>query len=301
MSVRVTAAFWIRLTWMSCSPVSSPSIRPSRMRVMLRIELSGVRSSWVMPDRNADLSCDARASSAARSSSSAYSASTPRLVSASSAFSRSVSACCSASVTSARTSSWLRTSSSSRESSARTAASVLVRSATDTGFGTRPGRQQLAHLHRRPVVRRRVDGEPVGQAPGADQADPEAGGRLIAPVEDLIEVRDAGPVVLHADEQVGLAVGHQLELDPAAVGVLHRVAGQLRDDRGEANLILAVESEVLGDLARPPPGEHDVLTASKLDTQQRCVHAASASLRRHTTTLDVVPCGGRDRDTEWRR
>ena len=48
ISANSAALSWMKVTCFSCSSVSGPSTRSSSSRVMLRIELIGVRNSWLM-------------------------------------------------------------------------------------------------------------------------------------------------------------------------------------------------------------------------------------------------------------
>ena len=93
-------------TCFSCSDVKSPSMRARRRRERAMMELTGVRNSCVMLERNRDLSSSALRKWSAFSSSSAYRATTPRFVSSSSSFKRDKSSWRFRSSSSVRSNSW---------------------------------------------------------------------------------------------------------------------------------------------------------------------------------------------------
>ena len=146
-SDRSCAALRMNSTCRTCSDVSSPSRRRRSSRLSARIELRGVRNSWLMLERKRDFISSARRRWSARSSSSAYRATTPRLVSSSSPLTRTSSSCRDRRSASApRSSRFCRCSSASGSSGRSRARSRLRRSrSADLSAGVPGGRSLRSH------------------------------------------------------------------------------------------------------------------------------------------------------------
>ncbi len=160
----------------------------------------------------------------------------PRLVSASSALSRSASAWCSASVASARTSSWLLVFQLVPPSpSGRAAGERPAQLGDRDGVAARRAAgSSLPSVDRGALPGRALDGEPVGQAPGAHQADAQTGGRLVlsrrAPGRGA-ECRDRGPRYGRpASSSPSVSSSNWAQPPPR---ILDRVPRDLGDRRGE--------------------------------------------------------------------
>ena len=146
-----------------------------------------------------------------------------------------------------------------------------------------------------PSPGRLVDLEAVHQPPGAHHAQAHAGGRAVAPVEDRVEVADAGPRSLDADHQeLRRVAALDRELDLAAARVLERVAGDLGDRGGDARLVLALEAEARRDLARPLARRHDVLLVADPKSEM------SGRLMRRRSRRAPRPSRRRDRAVQSR-
>ena len=123
---------------------------------------------------------------------------------------------------------------------------------------------------------RRLNLEAIHQSAGPGDADAEPRRRTVATTEDLIQVRDARPLVDDADHQ-GLAVGALVEavLDAAAAGVAVGVACDLGHGRGDAGLVLDMKAKALGQPARPLSHRDDVVLVLDQAGEERQLHAAS--------------------------
>ena len=154
-------------------------------------------------------------------------------------------------------------------------------------LGEERGRRREDHAERDrgPPARRGLDVKAVHEAPRAHDA--EAHPRLgpVRPVEDGLELGDPGPPVADVDEQDlrrRLSLHH--ELDRAAAAVAEGVARDLRHGGGEASLVLEVEAEQRGDLARALPGGDDIVLPRDRHGQHRPAHAALPMGRSRATT-----------------
>ena len=138
------------------------------------------------------------------------------------------------------------------------------------GDGGGLGREQLPEHHGGAGPGARLDLEPVAQPPGAEDAQPHAGGGAIAAVEHVRSAwRCPGPRSRTRDHQRGRRRASSSNVTLPPRGVLEGVAGDLRDRRRQPGLVLRVEAEQPRDLARPLAGEHDVVLASDLGGEDR--------------------------------
>jgi hypothetical protein len=147
----------------------------------------------------------------------------------------------------------------------------------------RSARQELADRHGR-AVRIRRDLEPVHQPPGAGEPEPHARRRAVASLEHRGDVPDARPPIVHLDhEELRRRRALQPEDDLPAVRVAKCVARDLGDRGRDARLVLRVELEQRGDLARALARQHDVGLVPEPDREQRVRHAAAL----RSTTADA--------------
>jgi hypothetical protein len=104
-----------------------------------------------------------------------------------------------------------------------------------------------------------VDREVVHQPPRARQPEPERAAGRHAVAQRRGDVGDAGPRVAHGDPQpaAAAALGGR-QLDVAAAGVLHRVAGDLGDGGGDVLRLDARQPARLGEPARRARGGRHV-------------------------------------------
>jgi hypothetical protein len=90
-----------------------------------------------------------------------------------------------------------------------------------------PG-QALPQDNRCSPGRTRRDLEVVGETPGADDPEPHAGGGLVLAIEHGFEILDSGAMIAYANEHHRGRVGSfELEVNPAASGILVRISGNL--------------------------------------------------------------------------
>ena len=145
------------------------------------------------------------------------------------------------------------------------------------------GRQSLGQGDDGAAAGLRADVEPVHQAAGAGDADPEAGLRLVAALENRVEIADAGPAIGDAHDH-GLAAPRVVDpkFRPASRRVPVGVAGDLRDGGRDPRLVLDAETQLLGDAARPLAHGHDIVLLLDRDREQGPSHDATP---RTTTTV----------------
>jgi hypothetical protein len=126
------------------------------------------------------------------------------------------------------------------------------------GVGADHGRargEELLHHHRRAGALDGPDLQAIHQALRAEDADAHPRRRAVAAGHDVVQSMDAAPAVRHAHGQHLRPRGaFDGELDRAAGGVLEGVAGDLRDRRRHAGLVLPVEAHDLRDLSRRADG-----------------------------------------------
>src|SRR6185312_15407841 len=92
--------------------------------------------------------------------------------------------------------------------------------------------------------------------------------------EDERDIGNARALVAHLhDEELRGAVALQRELDLASARVAIGVAGDLRNGRRDARLVLTVEAEVARDLTRALPRDDHVLFVPERDSQQGIGHS----------------------------
>ena len=121
-------------------------------------------------------------------------------------------------------------------------------------------RNDLRQRDGRPVAGLGRDHEVVHQAPGADDADPHAGRRGVAPAQDPRQIRDPRAVIEHLDrEELRRRPTLHSELDAAAAGVGEGIASDLGDRGGDSRLVPGVETEQPRDLACPLARRDDVV------------------------------------------
>src|SRR5581483_375050 len=143
-------------------------------------------------------------------------------------------------------------------------------------------REELLQRDDRAAAGARGDIELIHQPAGTDDPDAHAGRRSIAALEDAGEFRDAGPFVGHLhDEDLWRRRALEPERDLAATRVRHGVARDLRDGGRDAGLVLGVEAEEAGDLARALARENDVALRVERERQNAGTHGVS----RTTTTV----------------
>ena len=74
---------------------------------------------------------------------------------------------------------------------------------------------------------------------------------MVVAGQDGINISDARPLVADTYLQTSRGAGIDKKFGAAAAGVLKSVARQFRNGRGDTYLILGIEFQQLGDLARP--------------------------------------------------
>ena len=148
----------------------------------------------------------------------------------------------------------------------------------------RPLRQALGHRDGGSALRR-SDLELVHQPSGAEDADPQAGRRVVPAVEDRLEVLDPRAPLVDADQKARRGRRADQELDPAAARVLEGVAGDLRDRRGDPRLVERGEAQQAGDLAGALPRQDDVGFQADLQGQEGHAHGRLSPRSRATTTV----------------
>jgi hypothetical protein len=105
------------------------------------------------------------------------------------------------------------------------------------------------------------------------------------PREHLRQVRDAAAAVADDDlQQLRRALTFHREAHAPAAAVAERVAHDLRHGRGDADLILRLEADELGDVAGPLPGCDHVGLAGDDDAEKREAHSDLAPPRAGRTT-----------------
>ena len=101
------------------------------------------------------------------------------------------------------------------------------------------------------LVRLGLDVDPVHQAPRAEDAEAHAGGRVVSPGQDAVQLGDAGAAVAYAHQQdLGRGRAFNGKLDHAVAGVIVDIARQLGNRGRDAHLVLAAEAAQRGHLAR---------------------------------------------------
>ena len=111
---------------------------------------------------------------------------------------------------------------------------------------------------------------------GADDAQPHSGSRVIPPRQHVVQIRDAGAVIRHANRQdLGRQRAFDEVVDQAAAGVLKCIAREFGNGGGDAGLFERVEPELGRDRPRAAPGVDDVVLLQQPHGQQVAVHAAS--------------------------
>jgi hypothetical protein len=132
--------------------------------------------------------------------------------------------------------------------------------------------------------------EPVHEPPGPEE--PEAHARLRAVVagEDVLEVRDARPLVgdLH-DEHLRSRGPFHAEEGAADLRIAEDVARDLRNRGGDARLVLVVEAEERRDLAGALAREHHVVLEADLEREEGHVHGETSRGRATMTVTSSRP------------
>ncbi|MNT13356.1 hypothetical protein D3C72_1483230 [compost metagenome] len=159
----------------------------------------------------------------------------------------------------------------------------------------RVAREQFVQRDLRAFAGRAVDMAAVHQALGAQDAQAHARGRAVGAGQYLVELRDAGALVLDADAEHlwrRLAIDGKMHL--AAAGVVIDVARQFRHGRGDAHLVLHAEAAQGGDLPRALACAHHIEFAADMGRQYALRHVVSllsavtawhSSCSRSTTTV----------------
>ncbi len=167
----------------------------------------------------------------------------------------------------------------------RTLAGETDRDAGQLRFGDQRGAfgNQLGQHDRGSGAWGRIDLEPVHQPFRADNAEPHTGLRLVAAFEDSGQVGDTRAAIddFH-HEQLGLGAAFHQKLDPAAVRVVERVAGNLGNSGRDARLILRVESQQPGDLTRALTRVDRIVLLTNLSGKDRKAHCTYAALATST-------------------
>ncbi len=123
----------------------------------------------------------------------------------------------------------------------------------------------------------RRDLETVHQPARADDPQAHAGGRLVAAVEDVVEICDPWSLVADLDQELGLV--HRVDRvgRPPAARVLKRVACELGHCSGHSGLVLRIESQQRRDLASALARDDDVLLALDRHGRNRPRHARATT------------------------
>ncbi len=144
------------------------------------------------------------------------------------------------------------------------------------------GRKMLDHPHRGPQWLA-LDLEAVHQPPGTEQPDAHAGGRFIPPIEDLLEIRDAGSGIGNRHFQELRISQPDRELHFAVAGVAEGVAGNLRGCGRHADLVLVVQTELRGNFPGSLPCLDDIALGAQSKVENRNRRHGYAAFT--TTTL----------------
>ena len=140
------------------------------------------------------------------------------------------------------------------------------------------------------AARRRFDIEAVHEPPRAQNAQPHAGAGRIFAAQNALQIANAGAAIQDADEEdLGRRLAFHHELDTAAARVLKRIAGDLRNRRGQPGLLLRVEAQQRRDLAGALARGHHVLFVSNFARKNRQAHSSGLASCATTTVTSSWP------------
>ena len=146
-------------------------------------------------------------------------------------------------------------------------------------------RDAAAERHHRAALLPGPDLEPLREPARTADPEPHAGGRPVAAVEHLGQVRNARPFVGNAHQAGGLASTVHQQRGPPAAGVLERVARDLRNAGRDTGLVLRIEAEQPRELAGALVDQHDVLLAPDVGPEQQALGHAAGDVLATTTVL----------------